>query len=169
MSRDHEQIFTPPAPAPELGRTLADTLTDATRSVVQYELDRLNPFSEIQSQLRMIEQAGRGIAGLYNTAKDLLTPQDNMERLERAAGLDTPGTADALERFHEAAGLELVRDGQDALEQLNNAAGVALPDPTRTPGATLDQTPGGVSPELGQAIAPEVEEQVLELGIEFLL
>jgi hypothetical protein len=171
MGRDHDRILTPPAPIPELERTFADTLSDAARSVVQYEINRLNPlnpFYEIQSQVRMIEQAGRGVATLYNTARDLFTPQDNVERLERAAGLNTSGK-DALERLHEAAGLEPAQGGQDAIERLNNAAGVEPPDPTRALGATLDKTLDGASPELGQAVAQQVEEQTIELGIEFLL
>lgn len=168
MSRNSEQILTPPAPALEPERTFTDSLRDAAKPVVQHELNRLNPLYEIQSQVRMIEQAGRGVASLYNTAKDLLTPQDNVERLERAAGLDMPGTA-ALERLHEAAGLEPVKDGPDALERLNNVAGVEHSDPSRTPGANLDKTLDGASPELGQAAAHEVEEQTMERGIEILL
>jgi hypothetical protein len=168
IGRDPEQVLTPPAPTPEVERTFADTLSDAARSVVQYELNRLNPLYEIQSRIHMIEQTGRDIASLYNTAKDLLKPQDNVERLERAAGLDTPGTA-SLERLQEAAGLEPTKGGQDALERLNNSAGVEYPDLTRTPGATLDKTLDRAAPELGQVAVHEVEEQTIELGIELLL
>lgn len=168
IGHDPEQTLTPPTPTPEVERTVADTLRDAAKSVVQHELNRLNPLYEIQSRIHMIEQTGRDIASLYNTAKDLLKSQDNVERLERAAGLDTPGTA-ALERLQEAAGLEPMKGGQDALERLNNSAGMEHPDQTRTPGGTLDKTLDGAAPELGQAVVHEVEEQTIELGIELLL
>jgi hypothetical protein len=170
--REPEQIVAPPAPTPEPGRTFADTAMDVARSAVRYELNQLNPLHEIESQIRMIEQAGRGAAALYDATKDLFTRQDDVMRLDRAAGLESHGR-DAVERLHEAAGLEPTKDGTDALERLNRAAGIehadATTDPTRTPGATLDRTPDGASPALEQAAAQQVEEQTIELGIELLL
>jgi hypothetical protein len=167
LSRDPEQVFIPPAPTLEPERTIADTLRDATKSVVEHESNPLNQLYEIQSQGRLLEQDGRGAVSLYHTARDLLTQQDNVERLERAAGLDTPGTA-ALERLHEAAGLEPTKDGQDALERLNKAAGIEPPDPARTPDAALDKTLDGAS-MLERAGAQQVEELTMELGIELIL
>lgn len=149
--REPEQIVAPPAHTPEPERAFADTLTDLARAGVRYELNQLNPLREIQSQIHMIEQAGRGAAALYDATKDLLTRQGDVARLDRAAGLESPGR-DAVERLQEAAGLEPTKDGTDALERLNRAAGIehadATTDPTRAPGAPLERTLDGASPAL---------------------
>jgi hypothetical protein len=141
-------------------------MSDLARSVVQSELDRLNPLKQIENQVRMMEQAGRGVADLYNFGKDLFSRQDNVEQLERAAGLDSSGK-NTLERLHEAAGLEPARDGHDALEQLNQVAGIERSDPA------LEQTPGGMPLTMDSAIEhgveQEVEERTLEIGLELLL
>jgi len=165
--REPEQIITPPAPTPEPERTFADTATDVARSAVRYELNQLNPLREIQSQIHMIEQAGRGAVALYDATKNLLTRQDGVERLQEAAGLD-PGGRNAAERLHQAAGLEPSKDGRDALERLNTAAGVERPDPSTPPELTPDHTPGA-TPALEPAIEREAQEQVIEHTLELLL
>lgn len=165
--RAPEQIITPPAPTPEPERTFADTLTDLARAGVRYELNQLNPLREIQSQIHMIEQAGRGAVALYDATKDLLTRQGGVERLQEAAGLD-PGGRDAAERLNQATGLEPSRDGRDALERLNTAAGVERPDPSITPDLTPDRTPGA-TPALEPAVEREAQEQVIEHTLELLL
>lgn len=165
--REPEQIVTPLAHTPEPERTFADTLTDLARAGVRYELNQLNPLREIQSQIHMIEQAGRGAAALYNVTKDLLTRQDGVERLQQAAGFD-PGGRDAAERLNQAAGLEPSRDGRDALERLNTAAGVERPDPSTTLDLTPDRTPGA-TPALEPAVEREAQEQVIEQALELLL
>jgi hypothetical protein len=166
MSRAPEPPVTPPLPAPQPEHTFAETMNDLAKSAVQYELERLNPLKQIENQVRMIEQAGRGVADLYNFGTDLLSRQDNVERLNRAAGLESSGQ-DTLERLHEAAGLEPARDGHDALAQLNKVAGIERPD------AALDQTLGGTTPTMEGAIEhvveQEVEERTLEIGLELLL
>lgn len=166
IGRDPEQALTPPAPAPEVERTFADTLSNAARSVVQHELNRLNPLYEIQSRVYMIEHAGRDVASLYNTAKDLLTSQNNMERLERATGIE-PTDREAVERLHQATGIEPSKDSLDALERLNTAAGIERPNAAKTPDLA-DHTPGA-APTLELAIEQEAQEQIIERGIELLL
>lgn len=169
--RAPEQTATLPAPTAEPQHTFADTVLDVTKAVAKHELNRLNPLHQIESQVRMLEQVGRGAAGLYDVAKDLLTRQQSMERLERATGLEASGK-NSLEQLHEAAGLEPAKDGQDALARLNKEAGLdredALTDPNRTLNNGLEKTLDGATPELGAA-THEVEEQTLELGIELLL
>lgn len=165
--REPEQIITPPAPTPEPERTFTDTLTDLARAGVRYELNQLNPLREIQSQIHMIEQAGRGAVALYDATKTLLTRQDGVERLQEAAGLD-PGGRDAAERLNQAAGLEPSKDGRDALERLNTAAGVERPDPSITPDLTPDRTPGA-TPALEPVVEREAQEQVIEHALELLL
>jgi hypothetical protein len=165
--RAPEQIITPPAPTPEPERTFADTLTDLARAGVRYELNQLNPLREIESQVRMIEQAGRGAVALYDATKNLFTRQDGVERLQGAAGLD-PGGRNVAERLHQAAGLEPSKDGRDALERLNTAAGVERPDPSITPDLTPDRTPGA-TPALEPAVEHEAQEQVIEHALELLL
>lgn len=165
--REPEQIVTPSAHTPEPERTFADTLTDLAKAGVRYELNQLNPLREIQSQIHMIEQAGRGAAALYNVTKDLLTRQDGVERLQEAAGLDPDGR-NAAERLHQAAGLEPGKDGRDALERLNTAAGVERPDPSTTPDLTPDRTPGA-TPALEPAVEREAQEQIIEHALELLL
>jgi hypothetical protein len=172
IGHELDQVAAPPAPTPEPGRGFADAVMDVAKSAAQYELNRLNPLGEIESQIHMIEQAGRGASALYNVTKDLLTRQDDVARLDRATGLE-PAGKDAVERLHEAAGLEPTKDGPDALERLNRIAGIeradAATDPTRAPEASLDKTLDGASPALEQAGARQVEEQTIELGIELLL
>jgi len=165
--REPEQIITPPAPTPEPERTFADTLTDLARAGVRYELNHLNPLREIQSQIHMIEQAGRGTVALYDATKTLLTREDGVERLQEATGLD-PGGRDAAERLNQAAGLEPSKDGRDALERLNTAAGVERPDPSTTPDLTPDRTPGA-TPALEPVVEREAQEQVIEHTLELLL
>jgi hypothetical protein len=165
--REPEQIVTPPAPTQEPERTFADTLTDLAKSAVRYELNQLNPLREIQSQIRMIEQSGRGAVALYDATKNLLTRQDDVERLQQATGLD-PGGRDATVRLQQATGLEPNNDGRDALERLNTAAGVERPDPSVTPELTPDPALG-VTPALEPAIEREAQEQVIEHTLELLL
>jgi hypothetical protein len=120
----------------------------------------------------MLEQAGRGTVALYDLTKDLLTRQENVERLDRAAGLD-PSARNTLDRLHEAAGLESTKDDQDALDRLNKEAGVdragAPSDPTRAPDQALNKTLDGAAPGLEQAAEQHVQEQVMDLGLEILL
>lgn len=165
--RAPEQIITLPAPTPEPERTFADTLTDLARAGVRYELNQLNPLCEIQSQIHMIEQAGRGAVALYDATKNLLARQSGVERLQEAAGLD-PGGRDAAQRLNQAAGLEPSRDDRDALERLNTAAGVERPDPSIAPDLTPDHT-SGATPALEPAIEREAQEQVIEHTLELLL
>lgn len=167
-----DQIIASPTLTPEAERTFAGTLTDLDMAGVRYELNQLNPLHQIESQIRTIEQAERGGTALYYTAKDLLTRQDEVAQLDRAAGLASPGR-DAVERLHEAAGLEPVKDGSDALERLNRAAGIepadATTDATRAPETALNKTLDGASLTLEHVAAQQVEEHTIELGIELLL
>ena len=172
MCQDPERTAPPPAHTPEPERTFADTLTDLAKSAVRHELERLNPLHQIESQVRMLEQAGRGAVALYDLTKDLLTRQESVERLDRAAGLDS-SAKNTLDRLHEAAGLEPTKDGHGALDRLNKEAGVdrtgAPSDPTRAPGQGLDKTLDGAAPGLEQAVEQHVQEQAMDLGLELLL
>jgi hypothetical protein len=71
-------------PAPE--RTFADLTQDIGRQIGEYLIDRVNPMRQIESQVRMLEQAGRGLTDGVSALRDLVTRRDEAEQLSRAAG-----------------------------------------------------------------------------------
>lgn len=167
-----EQTIPRPTGTPEPERSFADSAKEAVKSAGEYLLDRANPISRIEGQLHMMEQAGRGVVELYDTAKDLLHRQSGVEQLRQAAGADLAGK-NSLERLQEAAGLEPPKDGRDALERLQQATGLDRTDPSsdpiHSPDTTLDRTPGvspGLEPTIEQGIEREAVEPVLEIGLD---
>lgn len=138
----------PAAPAPE--RTFADLTNDLGKQVGQYLLDQANPLHRIESQVRTLEAAGRGIADGVSALRDLVTRRDEAKQLSRAAAPDTTGR-DAIERLQQAAGIDPVKSEQDGLERLSNVPGLESKDSP----ADLTLTPDKTAPELTPALDPQ--------------
>jgi hypothetical protein len=108
-------------PAPQYG--VMDLARDAGRVAGQYVLDQVNPLKQIENQVQTFINVGRTVVDGYNMARDLLSKQDPVEQLHRAAGLEPTGR-DALEKLNQSAGLEPTHNTSDALQRLNEIAGV---------------------------------------------
>lgn len=152
----------PAPPVPE--RTFADLANDLGKQVGQYLLDQGNPLHRIESQVRTLEAAGRGIADGVSALRDLVTRRDEAEHLSRAVAPETAGR-DGLERLQQAAGLDPVKSERDGLERLSNLPGLESKDSP----ADLTLTPDKTAPELTTALEPQREEHVLEHVIDFML
>lgn len=149
-------------PTPE--HTFADLTNDLGKQVGQYLLDQANPLHRIESQVRTLEQAGRGIADGVSALRDLVTRRDGAEQLSRATAPETAGR-DAIERLQQAAGIDLVKGERDGLERLSNIPGLE----SKASPADLTLTPDKTAPELTPALDIQREEHVLEHVIDFML
>lgn len=170
-----EQTIPQPTATPEPEQTFAESAKDVVRSAGEYLLDRANPISRVEGQLRTVGPSGRGVVESYDAAKDLLHRQSGVEQLREAAGSDL-ASKNSLERLQEAAGLEPPKDGRDALERLQQAAGLDRMDPssgpTHSPDSTPDKTPGGspgLEPPIERGIEREAAEQTFEMGLDLFL
>jgi hypothetical protein len=150
------------APTPE--RTFADLTNDLGKQVGQYLLDQANPLHRIESQVRTLEAAGRGLADGVSALRDLVTRRDGAEQLSRAATPETAGR-DAIERLQQAAGIDPVKSERDGLERLSNLPGLESKDSPSDPTLTPDKT----APELTPLLEPQREEHVLEHVLDFML
>lgn len=144
--------------------TFADLTKDIGRQVGEYLINQANPLRQIQGQVRMLEQAGRGIADGVSALRDIFARQDGAEQLSHSHAV-TPDTngRDAIERLQEAVGLEPARDARDALDRLDDIM------QNKNSPADLTQTLDKTVPELTPALEPEVEEHVLAPIIDFML
>jgi Relaxase/Mobilisation nuclease domain len=148
------------APQPE--RTFTDMAKDIGRQAGEYLINQANPVRQIESQLRTLESAGRGIADGVAALRDVFTKQDRAEQLSHIVTPDTNGR-DAVERLQEAVGIEPARDTRDALDRLDAVM------PSKSSPADLTQTLDKTAPELTPALEPEIEEHVLAPVIDFML
>jgi hypothetical protein len=150
-------------PAPQYG--VMDFAKDAGRVAGQYVLDQINPVKQIQDQVQMYQSIGRTIVEGYNCAKDLLTRDNSLESLQRAAEVK-PDSRDAFERLQQATGMEPSTTSHDALERLSETAGLNHQDqpinPTPTLEQTLERAPEAL-PALEQEVADHAIAPVIEL------
>jgi hypothetical protein len=152
----------PAAPVPE--HTFADFANDIGRQLGQHLINQVNPVHQIESQVRALEAAGRGITDGVSALRDLVTRRDEAEQLSRATAPDT-ASRDGLERLQQAAGLDPVKSERDGLERLSSVPGL---EPKDSP-SDLTLTPDKTAPELTPALDIQREEHVLEHVIDFML
>jgi hypothetical protein len=146
-------------PAPEYG--VVDFVKNTGRAVGQYALDQVNPIQQLQSQVQVVQQAGQTIADGYSLAKDLLTKENDIENLQRAAEAQPDGR-DAFERLHQATGGKPTTSDHDALERLSETVGMDRTDPIADLNQTLDKAP---MQEIAPALEPAIEERAIEQSI----
>jgi hypothetical protein len=160
------QVIEPPAlstPTPQYG--VMDFAKDAGKAVGQYVLDQVNPPRQIEGQIQSFINVSRTVVEGYNLTRDLLTKQDPIDRLNQAAGIQPTGH-DALDKLNQSVGLESTRDTQDALQRLNEIAGVGRNEPSLTQGLdkTLEQSPAATfEPAIGEEVAEHAIEHTLEI------
>lgn len=162
--REHASLRREATPAPAPERTFTELADNTGRQLGQHLLDQANPLRQIESQVRTLEQAGRGFADGVSALRDLVARRDETEQLSRAAGHDSTDR-DAIERLQQAAGIDPVKGERDGLERLKSIPGL---EPKDSP-ADLILTPDKTAPELTPALGPQREEHVLEHVMEFML
>lgn len=156
------QTVEPPiisTPAPQYG--VMDFAKDAGRAAGNYMLDQVNPLKQIENQVQMYQNIGKTVVEGYNLAKDLLTRDNNLESLQRAAEVK-PDSRDAFERLQQAMGTEPSTQSHDTLERLSQAAGMDRTDPVADMTQTLNPT---TVQEIAPALEPAVEEHAIEQSI----
>jgi hypothetical protein len=158
---NRETINPPTMTTPSTEHSLVDIAKDAGRAAGQYMIDQMNPIRQIQNQVQMYQDIGKTISEGYNLAKEVLTRDNNIENLQRAAGVEPDGR-DALERLHQSMNIETGSGGNNALERLNDTIGIERKDPL----AELTQTP---AKEIAPTLEPAIEEHTLEATIELIL
>jgi hypothetical protein len=145
-------------------RNFGDAVRDIGERTGQYLIDQANPLRPLENQVRAIEVTGRALVDGVTALRDTLSRQSDPAQPQRAAGPEPDGR-DSIQRLQQTTGLETARDGQGALEHLNEIAGPQRPDSaepsledslTRTPGMTPSQ-------EIAN------EEHTIEQAIEFIL
>ena len=146
-------------PAPQYG--VMDFAKDAGRAAGNYMLDQVNPVKQIENQVQTLINVGRTVIEGYNLAKDLLTRDNNLESLQRAAEVK-PDSRDAFERLQHTTGMKPSTASHDTLERLSQAAGMDGADPVASITQTLNPTP---VQEIALALEPAVEEHVIEQSI----
>lgn len=149
-----EPVITQPGPG------FAGLARDVGRELGDYLIDRANPLHQIESQVRMIEQAGRSVANGVAMLQNAATKQGDYEQSQRAAVLDDSARG-GVERLQQSGVSDPLKDGRDGLERLSSVPGLERKD---SPVDLLDKTP-----ELTPALEPMVEERSLAPVIEFLL
>jgi hypothetical protein len=144
-----------------------DFAKDAGRAVGQYVLDQVNPLRQVEAQIQTYINVGRAVVEGYNLAKELLGKQNPIESLNKAAGLEPTGH-DALDKLNQSVGLESTHNTPDALQRLNDLAGVGRDELSLSQGLdqTLEHTPAAT---LEPVLEEDVAEHVLERTIEILM
>lgn len=140
-------------------RGIVDFNKSVGREVGQYLLDSANPIRQIESQMHMIEQGGRGIAEGVSALRDLVMSRDEAGSSSRPYSAET-SEREAFDRLQQAAGFEPTEAGHDALEKLNIAGSKA---------DSINALDTVLQPQWTPALEPAAEEQVFEQAIEFLL
>jgi hypothetical protein len=153
-----------PSGPPTAERTFGDVLRDAWERAGQYLIDQANPLRPLETQVRAIEVTGRALVDGVAALRETLSRQADTAQPQRVAGTEPDGR-DAIQRLQQATGMETARDGQGALEHLNEIAGPQRPDSTEPSlEDSLTRTPG-VTP--AQEIA--TEEHTVEQALDFIL
>ncbi len=159
IGRTEPAITEPAVMQPE--RTFVDQAKDFGREVGDYLIDRAHPVRRIESQVRMLEQAGRGISDGVTMLRDALAKQSDHGQVQLTTTLDD-GARSGVERLQQSVGIDTAKDGRDGLDRLNNLPGL---ERDGSPAEVLDKA----APQLTPSLEPVAEEQTLEHVIEFLL
>lgn len=150
MGRTEPAVTQPPAQQSE--RTFIGQVKDIGREVGDHLIDRANPLTQIQNQVRAVEQRGRSVADGVSALQNVLSRQNEIERTRRAPTLDDSSRA-GVERLQQSAGFDPVREARDGFERLSSVPGLEGDEPSA-------DVLGKTAPELTPALEPEVEEHV---------
>jgi hypothetical protein len=111
-----------PSGPPATERNFADVVRDVGDRAGQHLIDQANSLKPLENQVRAIEVTGRALFDGVTALRDTLSKQADPAQPQSTAGPEPDGR-DAIQRLQQTTGMETARDGQGALERLNEIAG----------------------------------------------
>lgn len=143
-------------------QSLDDLTKRIGRAAGQHLLNQMNPVKQVKNEFLRYKYLAEDVVNGVNFAKDLFAKQDSMEELRRTAGI------------------EPIRDEDEAVERLNKAMGempatfsnnetAQTPDEAQALDREVVETDQEAPSAVEQVVESEVEEQAAEVALELLL